>query len=166
MNRWQMSEKMAAEMALGRETRDLGGTVTMFPTSRLIMMILLLGLFIASKMSLETGKLILLVETVWPPVQWLWAIWPPFSTRTGQTRPRSWDTWQTRCTRETQGSSRSSVSADSSLTVILDSPAMVFQPGGKRTRSVESHVRSRESSAAAAGQHVSSHWSWENSVLN
>merc|ERR1719270_478359 len=62
----------------------------MFPTSRLIMMILQLGLFIASKMSLETGKLTLLVETVWPPVQWLWAIWLPCSTRTGQTRPRSW----------------------------------------------------------------------------
>merc|ERR1719394_780186 len=49
----------------------------MFPTSPLIMMIHLLGLFIASKMSLETGKLILLVETVWPPVQWPLAIWLP-----------------------------------------------------------------------------------------
>ena len=40
---------------------------------------------------------------------------------------------------ETPGSSRSSVSADSSLTVILDSPAMVFQPGAEQmTRSAES----------------------------
>ena len=71
------------------------------------------------------------------------------------------------------GSSRSSVSADSSLTVILDSPAMVFQPGGERTRSVESgsvggggagrdSYRSRDSSQAAVHQH----WSRDNSVLD
>ena len=63
---------------------------------------------------------------------------------------------------KTPDSSRSSLSADSSLTVILDSPAMVFQPSAdSRTRSVESgHVpRSRDSG-------VQQYWSRENSVLS
>ena len=70
------------------------------------------------------------------------------------------------------GSSRSSVSADSSLTVILDSPAMVFQPGGERTRSVESGsvarsqdgCRSRDSGSGAVPLYCGQHWSRENSV--
>ena len=70
------------------------------------------------------------------------------------------------------GSSRSSVSADSSLTVILDSPAMVFQPGGERTRSVESGsvarsqdgYRSRDSGSGAVPLYCGQHWSRENSV--
>ena len=70
------------------------------------------------------------------------------------------------------GSSRSSVSADSSLTVILDSPAMVFQPGGERTRSVESGsvarsqdgLRSRDSGSGAVPLYCGQHWSRENSV--
>ena len=88
------------------------------------------------------------------------------SSSVGQTEGRALASLLSRESRvETPTSSRSE-SADSSLTVVLDSPAMVFQPNSE-SRAVESQRDSQiETERNSREQQQQQHWSRENSVLD